>query len=433
VDQDTLRDRVLRSTSKDDAEQQELLRRIRQRLADQARLRGISEGDQTLRALAQQIAQEELREAGVNYQQQQRLLAEVLAYVGGGYGPLQQLVSDPEVEEVMVNRHDEVWVYRRGAFQRTDVRFRDDSEVVTLVQRMVAAAGRQFNFANPIVDARLPDGSRLNAVLSGAPQDGTGGVSSRGTAVTLRRVVARPSFEDLVAQGAIPEGDAAEENGTEEARSFPQTAAEFLAQSIRRQVSLLVVGGMASGKTTYLNAFLRLVPEEERIIIVEDVGELNDPVPNVVRLEARRPNAEGEGGIGLPDLVNATLRMRPTRIVVGEVRSLEAGPMITAMTVGHPGSMGTMHADGPLPALHRLEGLVRSATGFDAALSRAYVAEAIRLIVFVGFLRGRRRILEIAALDGLGADGDYAVIPIFTWRGGAFVPTGNSPAWWANR
>ena len=402
---------------KDEEDQRALLRRIRELVTEEVRERGLADAEPAAtRALAQRVAEAELRAAGVNAVQYQAMMREVLSYIGTGFGPLQPLFEDPATEEVMINRHDDVWVYRAGRHERRpEVRFRDDDEVVALVQRLVGQIGRQFNFANPIVDGRLPDGSRLNAILSGAVADRSGGVSARGTAVTIRRIVARPDFDALAAQGAIP---------------TPEAAA-YIERAVVAKRNLLVIGGMASGKTTYLNAFLGLVPQHERIAIAEDVLELDDPVPNTVRMEVRRANAEGTGGVSLSDLIHATMRIRPDRIIVGEVRSTEIGPMVTAMNIGHPGSMGTLHANGPKPALHRLEGLYRSATGFDDRLCRDTLASTLHLLIHVGFLDGgARRILEIASLDGYDeADEGYVVRPVFAWRGGVFVDTGYRPSW----
>ena len=232
----TVQQRAVARSWKEEEDQRALLRRIRELVTEAARERGIGDDDaEGMRALARQIAEAELRAAGTNAVQFQAMMREIMSYIGTGLGPLQPLFEDPATEEVMVNRHDEVWVYRAGRHERRpEVRFRDDDEVVALVQRLVGQIGRQFNFANPIVDGRLPDGSRLNAILSGAVADRGGGVSARGTAVTIRRVVARPDFGALLAQGAIPTPE----------------AAGYLERAIAAKRNLLVIGGMAARRRT---------------------------------------------------------------------------------------------------------------------------------------------------------------------------------------
>ena len=389
---------------------------IRQRVAEEIQRRGVRPEDQEqMRVLAREVARGYLvplipRQAG-------DIERELLSSVGGGYGRLSPLFEAPDVEEVMVNAYDSVWAVQGGKFVRTPIRFADDQDVVNFVQRLAAEAGRQFNFREPIVDVRLPDGSRMNAVLSTE----FGGVSARGTAVTIRRVVARPDFASFVANGTVPTPE----------------AGEFLAACVRGDAPLdwplnvLVIGGMASGKSTLLNALLKLVPQDDRLVIVEDVIELDDPVPNIVRMEARRANAEGVGEVTLQTELVATLRMRPVRIVVGEMRQLEAGAFVEASSVGHPGSMSTLHGNNPAAALNRLEGLVRSANGWDDQLTRTTLCSVVQLIVHIGFRAGRRQLVEIGALEGYSAGTGYVVQPLFHWEGGQFVRTAYVPSWGA--
>lgn len=335
----------------------------------------------------------------------------------------------------MVNRYDDVWVAAGGEDKRrVEVSgFRGDDDVVSLVERLAAKAGRPFNFREPIVDTLLPDGNRLNAVRAG--------ISLRGTAVTIR--VHRPadqrlSVSDLEGQGMVPGRDAVlglfGSTAPDEPYDPDMDCGQFLRLCVRNRVTTLFIGPTGTGKTTVMDAYLRLLPElvgpGVRVVTVEDVAELTDCVPNVVRLQTRRPNSEGVGEVNMATLVAATLRMRPDIIVVGEVRALEGAAFIVAVNTGHSGSMTSIHADSPRAALPRLEGLLRSGTGFDGRLCRDYLC-ALQLLVQIGRdpRTGRRAVREVASLDGLDEEGRYIVTPLYTWRDGRFQPTGKRPAW----
>ncbi|MBN2114886.1 MAG: CpaF family protein [Acidimicrobiia bacterium] len=289
-----------------------------------------------------------------------------------GLGPLEALLADPAVTDVLVNAPDEVWRERSGRLERTAVRFPDAAAVVAAVERAIAPLGLRLDRASPAVAARLPDGSRLHAVIPPAAVDGP--------VVAVRRFTpAVPDLAAMVAAGSLrPEG------------------AELLAAAVRKRRSLLVSGGTGSGKTTLLNVLSAEIPAGERVVTIEDAAELHLR-GHVVRLEARPPNAEGAGEITLRTLVRHALRLRPDRIVVGEVRGPEALDLIQAMSTGHPGSMGTVHANGPAEALWRLETLALSGETRPAADAvRRQLEAAVDLVVHLA-RRGERRLVEVVA------------------------------------
>ena len=412
------------------------LARVRRAITDEAMERGVPQEDSdAMTRLAQEVFEREAKTIRSNVIQQAELLREVLSFAAGGYGPLTPLLDIPDIEDIMVNRYDDVWIAAGGMEKRrVEVRgFRGDDDVVSLVERLAAKAGRPFNFREPIVDTLLPDGNRLNAVRAG--------ISLRGTALTIR--VHRPgdrrlSVDDLEAQGMVPGRDLSLGLFGSTAPADPydpdMDCGRFLRLCVRNRVTTLFIGPTGTGKTTVMDAYLRLLPNlvgpGVRVVTVEDVAELTDCVPNVVRLQTRRPNSEGVGEVGMETLVAATLRMRPDIIVVGEVRALEGAAFIVAVNTGHAGSMTSIHADSPQAALPRLEGLLRSGTGFDGRLCRDYLC-ALQLLVQIGRdeRTGRRAVREVASLDGLDPEGRYLVTPLYTWRDGRFLPTGRRPAW----
>jgi pilus assembly protein CpaF len=288
-----------------------------------------------------------------------------------GLGPLERLLADEDVSDVLVNGPDEVWVDRRGSLVRVDIAFRDDEDVIAMVRRMIAPLGLRLDRAEPAVDARLPDGSRLHAVIAPA--------SVSGPTVAIRRFhPAMSSLEDLVAAGGASEEDA-----------------ERLRQAVAARDNVLVAGPTGAGKTTLLNILCGEVPESERIVTIEDAAELR-LTGHVVRLETRRANVEGVGDVTMRDLVRHALRLRPDRIVVGEVRGPEALDMLQALNTGHRGSMSTIHANGAREALVRLGSLAAMAT---ESLARAAVEDlvdsAIDVVVTVVRVDGVRRIGSI--------------------------------------
>ena len=301
-----------------------------------------------------------------------------------GLGPLEALLADPSVSDVLVNGPDEVWVERAGRLERADgIRFADESAIVAAVERVVAPLGLRIDRASPAVDARLPDGSRLHAVVPPAAVDGP--------VVAIRRFV--PAVDGL---GAF-----------EAAGSIDARGAGMLREAVAGRRNLLVSGGTGSGKTTLLNALSREIDPGERIVTIEDAAELRLG-GHVVRLEARPPNAEGAGEIRMHTLVRHALRMRPDRIVVGEVRGPEAIDLIQAMSTGHAGSMGTVHANGPEEALWRLETLAMSGElRLPADAVRRQLRAAVELVIHLERRGGARRVASITAVDGDRLEAKY--------------------------
>lgn len=295
-----------------------------------------------------------------------------------GLGPLEPLLARPEVADVLVNGPAEVWVERDGRLERTDVSFPDEGAVVAAVERVIAPLGLRLDRGSPMVDARLPDGSRLHAAIPP--------VSIDGPVVAIRRFTrAVPDLERLVAVGSATAWQAGR-----------------LRRAIVERENLVVSGGTGAGKTTLLNALSVEIAGGERVVTVEDAAELQLS-GHVVRLEARPPNAEGAGAIELEDLVRAALRLRPDRLIVGEVRGPEALDMVTAMNTGHDGSLSTVHANGPEDALWRLETLALSGRRrVSEEAVRRQLRSAVDLIVHVERRGGRRRIASLAAVDADG-------------------------------
>jgi pilus assembly protein CpaF len=299
-----------------------------------------------------------------------------------GLGPLEELLRDEAVSDVFVNGPDEVWIERHGVLERAAVRFADAAAVVAAVERVITPLGLRLDRASPAVDARLPDGSRLHAVIPPVAVDGP--------VVAVRRFTrAVPDLAALVAaDGVTPEG------------------ADLLALAVRERRNLLVAGGTGSGKTTLLNLLSNEIPDGERVVTVEDAAELQLR-GHVIRLEARPPNTEGAGEIPLRTLVRHALRLRPDRIIVGEVRGPEALDMIQAMNTGHDGSMSTVHANSPEEALWRVETLAMSGDHRAAGITvRRQLVSALDLVIQVERTASLRRVREIARV---GPDGPEEV------------------------
>lgn len=304
-------------------------------------------------------------------------IADAVADTIVGMGPLETLLRDPAVSDVLVNGADEVWVERHGTLERTDVRFRSPSDVVAAVRRTIAPLGLRLDRAAPAVDARLPDGSRLHAIIPPASVDGP--------VVAIRRFIASVrTLEDLV-----------------DTKSVTDEAAQVLEAAVVDRRNIVVCGATGSGKTTLLNVLAAQIESSERIVTIEDAAEL-DVSGHVVRLEAHPPNAEGSGEITIRALLMHALRLRPDRIIVGEVRGDEAADMIQALNTGHDGSMSTIHANGPEAALGRLEVLASrlDRVGRSSAV-RAQIDSAIDTVVHVGRRSGVRVVRSIHRLtDG---------------------------------
>lgn len=313
-----------------------------------------------------------------------------------GAGPLDPLLLEPGVTDVLVNAPDEVWVDRGEGLERTAVRFRDDAAVRRLAQRLASAAGRRLDDAAPYVDVRMADGTRLHAVLPP--------VSPRATCLSLR-VSRRRAFtlDELVAAG-----------------SLPPAGAEWLRAIVAARLAVLVSGGTGTGKTTLLSTLLGEVAPAERVVLVEDSGELRPQHPHVVRLEARPPNLEGAGEVTLRDLVRQALRMRPDRLVVGEVRGAEVVDLLAALNTGHDGGFGTVHANAASDVPARLEALAVAA-GLDRAALHSQLAAAVQAVVhLVRDRQGQRRVAGVGVLHRDPA-GLVSAVPAvsFTSVGGA--------------
>ena len=340
--------------------------------ANPATLRGRVEAD---------IASHLDGESGIARTDRERLARELADDILG-HGPLERLLMDDTVTEIMVNGPLEVWIERQGRLYETGVRFIDDSHLRRIIVKMVAQAGRRVDESRPMVDARLPDGSRLNAVLPP--------LSLCGPLLTIRKFPKhRLDANDLVRLGSIT-----------------SDAAEFLDRCVRARLNVLISGGTGCGKTTMLNIMSGSIPQEDRLVTIEETAELQLHQQHVLRLESRIANAEGEGAVAIRDLVRNSLRMRPDRIIVGEVRGAEALDMLQAMNTGHDGSLCTLHANTPRDSLSRLETLVLMA-GYDLPVRaiRQQVSSAIDLLVHLARLRdGSRRVTTICEVQRMESD-----------------------------
>ncbi|MDQ1713413.1 MAG: pilus assembly protein CpaF [Frankiaceae bacterium] len=299
-----------------------------------------------------------------------------------GYGPLEPFLRDPDVTEIMVNGPDSIYVERAGKLYPVEGGFTDEAHLRRTIEKIVGRVGRRVDESSPMVDARLPDGSRVNAIIAPLALDGA--------LLTIRKFAAEPyRADDLVGFGTLS-----------------RTVADFLAACVKGRLNILVSGGTGAGKTTTLNVLSSFLPEDERIITIEDAAELQLDQQHVLRLEARPPNIEGKGEVRIRDLVRNSLRMRPDRIVVGEVRDAAALDMLQAMNTGHDGSICTVHANSPRDVLSRLETMVLMA-GIDLPLRaiREQVAGAVDLIVHLSrFKDGTRRFTHITEVVGMEGD-----------------------------
>jgi pilus assembly protein CpaF len=303
---------------------------------------------------------------------------EILAEMTG-YGPIEPLLKDPTVTDILINTHKRVYVERFGKLEETKVHFKDETHLLRIVNRIVSAVGRRIDESSPMVDARLPDGSRVNVAVRPVAVDGP--------LVSIRKFAERVfNLERLVAVGALR-----------------PAMVDVLAAAVEGKVSAIITGGTGSGKTTLLNAMSQYIPSRERLITIEDAAELQLQQPHVGRLETRPANVEGKGEIRQRDLVRNALRMRPDRIIVGECRGEEAFDMLQAMNTGHEGSMTTIHANSPRDALKRLEQMV-GMTGLPMTLSaiRSQIASALTLVVQVQRLPdGSRRVTSVSEITGM--------------------------------
>ena len=329
-----------------------------------------------IRELAQKVLDEESLPLTVSVRK--RMVKEIEDEIMG-LGPLEPLLEDPSVSDILVNGCNSVYVERRGLLELTQVRFRDDTHLMNIIDRIVTAVGRRVDESSPMVDARLKDGSRVNAIVPPLALDGP--------ILSIRRfTVERLSVDDLIRFGSLT----------------PQIA-EVLRGMVAARLNLLISGGTGSGKTTLLNVVSGFIPERERIVTIEDSAELQLQQPHIVRLETRPPNIEGRGEVSQRDLVRNSLRMRPDRIVLGEVRGGEALDMLQAMNTGHDGSLTTVHANSPRDALSRVENMV-AMTGLrlPANATRAQIASAINVVVQLERMEdGKRRMVSLQETQGM--------------------------------
>src|SRR5690349_12006986 len=328
-----------------------------------------------------------------------------------GYGPIQPLLDDPDISEVMVNGPKKVFVEKNGKLTRSAVTFEDDDHVLRIIDRIILPLGRRVDADSPTVDARLPDGSRVNAVVRP--------VSIDGPSITIRKFKKdKLSIQQLIDYG-----------------SLTQNMAEFIRACVLAHLNIVISGGTGSGKTTLLNVLSSYIPEEERIVTIEDAAELQLQQDHVLRMETKVPNTDGKGAVSIRDLVRNSLRMRPDRIIVGECRGGEALDMLQAMNTGHEGSMSTVHANSPYDAFGRLETMVlMGGADLPARAIQKQIASAIDLVVQVERVRGgQRKIVSVVEITGL-THGEMEYQELFQFRQsgvdhegnaiGAHVPTG---------
>jgi pilus assembly protein CpaF len=349
----------------------------------------------------------------MNLQERERLAQEVLDEVFG-LGPLEPLLADPTVSDILVNTYKRVYVERRGMLEMTSVQFRDDAHLMAIIDRIVSAIGRRVDESSPMVDARLADGSRVNAIIPPLSVDGP--------CLSIRRFGRDPlTAEDLLHNN-----------------SLTPPMLDLLRGCVKARLNILISGGTGAGKTTFLNVLSSFISDKERIVTIEDAAELQLHQEHVVRLETRPPNIEGKGSIQQRQLVINSLRMRPDRIIVGEVRSEEALDMLQAMNTGHDGSLTTIHANTPRDALSRLETMVAMASlNIPDTAIRRQISSAIDVVVQVSRLSdGTRKVISLAEITGM--EGDVVTMQdifLFRKRGirengdvlGEFVPTGVRP------
>jgi pilus assembly protein CpaF len=359
--------------------------RVQERLVEVLgpRLYDSTLSDTELEGLVHQRLRELLDDEEASLSAQEKLL--IVRQIGDsvlGLGPLEPFVRDPDVTEIMVNAWDTIYVERAGKLYWTGTKFHDDQQLRRTIDKIVAKVGRRVDESSPYVDARLPDGSRVNAIIPPLALDGP--------SLTIRKFAADPyQVDDLVGFG-----------------TFTNPVARFLEACVRGRTNILVSGGTGAGKTTTLNVLSSFIPDDERILTIEDAAELRLQQPHVVRLEGRPPNIEGRGEVTIRDLVRNALRMRPDRIVVGEVRGGEALDMLQAMNTGHDGSISTIHANSPRDSLARLETVTLMA-GMELTPRsiREQIASALNLVVQQARLKdGTRRITHVTEIVGMEGD-----------------------------
>lgn len=395
---------------------QELKKSIHQTVLDRIDLERIQKhGEERLKqelsVLVERIIEEE--KIALNQNERRNLLLDI-QYEMLGYGPLEPLLKDPGISDILVNTYKQVYVERQGKLELTDVTFQDNAHLLKIIEKIVSRIGRRVDESSPMVDARLPDGSRVNAIIPPLAIDGP--------LLSIRRFAVNPlTVNDLLKY-----------------KSVTPPMVQLLQSLAQAKINILISGGTGSGKTTLLNVMSAFIPENERIVTIEDAAELQMRQPHVVRLETRPPNIEGQGEVTQRALVRNSLRMRPDRIILGEVRGPEALDMLQAMNTGHDGSLATIHANSPRDAISRLENMVSmAASNLAARAIRQQIASAITVIIQVSRLTdGGRKIISIQEITGM--EGDMITMhEIFTFKQlgvtedrkvkGHFVATGIRP------
>jgi len=357
---------------------------------------------QQLRALAAHLCSaEELR---LQQPDREAMVREIMDEIYG-FGPLEPVMNDPAVSDVLVNGPDNVFIERGGKLERTDIRFADETHLLQVIQRLVGRAGRRIDEVSPMVDAKLPDGSRLNAVIPP--------LALHGPTLSIRRFTRESlTFDDMLRFG-----------------SLAPAMADFLQLAVQARLNILISGGTGAGKTTLLNHLGRYIPPSQRVVTIEETAELQLQQQDVVSLESRPANVEGKGAVTQRELLRNSLRMRPDRIIVGEARGGEVLDMLQAMNTGHDGSMSTVHANDTRDALDRLELMVAlSGADLPTRIARRYIASAIHVIVHIARLSsGERKIMRISELAGC-RNGEYTIEDIFVCRLNGFAEDGRARA-----
>jgi pilus assembly protein CpaF len=334
--------------------------------------------------------------------EKRQLLRDVMDEIFG-LGPLEEFLRDPTISDILVNGPGKVYIERQGRLEGTDAVFRDDAHLIHVIQRIAARVGRRIDESSPMLDARLQDGSRVNAIIPPLALDGP--------ALSIRRFGARPIEIDTLIQ----------------LKSMTEEMAMFLQACVKSKLNILIAGGTGSGKTTLLNVLSKWVPAGERMVTIEDAAELKLQREHVVRLETRPQNIEGKGEVTQRDLLRNSLRMRPDRIIIGEVRGAESLDMLQAMNTGHEGSMTTVHANSPRDAMGRIENMVSMAgLNFPVRVIRQQMASALNLVVHLNRLTGgKRRLVYIAEITGM--EGDVICLQdLFVFKQSGVGPDGHA-------